>query len=125
MRTRLALIISLLVPLLVAAESGDGLQLPRGARRATERITEAVLRDVTAELASDAYAGRAPGSAGDVKARAWLEARMRALGLAAGAADGSYPECEGRGLRGSVHDPAAGGDPGDRPGSCDRLELAG
>lgn len=92
MRARLSLITSSLVLALVAAKAGDGLQLPRGAKRATERITESVLRDVTAELASDAYQGRAPGSAGDVKARAWLEARMRGLGLAPGAADGSYQQ---------------------------------
>jgi Zn-dependent M28 family amino/carboxypeptidase len=92
MRARLSLITSSLVLVLVAARGGDGLQLPRGAKRAAERITEAVLRDVTAELASDAYQGRAPGSAGDVRARALLEARMRALGLAPGAADGSYQQ---------------------------------
>ena len=92
MRARLGLITSSLVLVLVAAKTGDGLRLPRGAKRATERITESVLRDVTAELASDAYQGRAPGSAGDVRAREWLEARMRALGLAPGAADGSYQQ---------------------------------
>ncbi len=72
----------------VAAE----LELPRGAERAAAHITEPALRGAIAELASDAYEGRAPGSAGDVKARTWIEARMRALGLAPGAADGSYQQ---------------------------------
>jgi hypothetical protein len=74
------------------AHADAALHLPRGERRATARITETALRAVTAELSSDAYEGRAPGSAGDAKARAWLEARMRALGLAPGAADGSYQQ---------------------------------
>ncbi len=79
-----------LVPL--AMRAGDGLELPRGAERATAKIREPVIREVTMELSGDAYEGRAPGSAGDAKARAWLEARMRALGLAPGAADGSYQQ---------------------------------
>ncbi len=92
MRAGSGLIISLLGLGLAAASAGDDLELPRGASRATAAIREAVIHDVTAELASDAYGGRAPGSAGDLKARAWLEARMRALGFAPGAADGSYQQ---------------------------------
>ncbi|HEY8119995.1 MAG TPA: M28 family peptidase [Myxococcota bacterium] len=84
------LLLAALAPL--AARAGGELRLPRGAERATERITEAAIRSVTAELASDAYEGRAPGSPGDARARAWIEQRMRALGLAPGAADGSYQQ---------------------------------
>jgi len=91
MRARSCLIAAL-AAVGIAAHAGDALRLPRGERRATARISEAALRTVTAELSSDAYEGRAPGSAGDVKARAWLESRMRALGLAPGAADGSYQQ---------------------------------
>jgi hypothetical protein len=85
--------ISLLASLAWASAGGaDELRLPRGAERATARIREEAIRAPIVELASDAYEGRAPGSAGDVKARAWLEARAKALGLAPGAADGSYQQ---------------------------------
>ena len=94
MQLRVALMISLaalLGPLAVPTSAQD-LPLPRGADRASAKISEAAIRAVTAELASDAYEGRGPGSAGDVKARAWLETRMKALGLAPGAADGTYQQ---------------------------------
>jgi len=85
-----------LITLLVTFSSGparaDDLALPRGAERASAKIGEAAMRTAIAELASDAYEGRAPGSAGDAKARAWIEARAKALGLAPGAADGSYQQ---------------------------------
>lgn len=74
-----------------ALAAGD-LTLPRGAQRALAQITTDDIRGVISELGSDAYEGRGPGSAGDAKARAWLEARMRSLGLAPGAADGSYQQ---------------------------------
>ncbi|MBM4382055.1 MAG: M28 family peptidase [Deltaproteobacteria bacterium] len=94
MRTRFALITLLgALPLaLLAARAGDELRLPRGAKRATAKISADSIRSVVAELGSDAYEGRGPGSAGDAKARAWLEARMQALGFAPGAADGTYQQ---------------------------------
>lgn len=94
MRARFPLIALALVVAFASSRAGadDTLRLPRGARRAEAKISEAALRAVTAELASDAYEGRDPGSAGDVRARAWLERRARALGLAPGAADGSYQQ---------------------------------
>ena len=46
------------------------------------------LRAVVAELASDAYEGRAPGSAGDVKAREWIAARLAEANVAPGAGQG-------------------------------------
>ncbi len=75
-----------------ATHAGGALPLPRGADRATEKITAESIRAATAELSSDATEGRAPGSAGDAAARAWIEARLKALGLAPGAADGSYQQ---------------------------------
>jgi Zn-dependent M28 family amino/carboxypeptidase len=81
-----------LVVCTAASGVGDALRLPRGAGRAENRIDAEALRAVTAELSSDAYAGRAPGSAGDARARAWLAARLAALGLAPGASDGSYQQ---------------------------------
>jgi hypothetical protein len=92
MRSRVSMIALLLALLPFAARAGDGLRLPRGADRATAKISEPLLREVSAELSGDAYQGRAPGSAGDAKARAWLEARLRELGFAPGAADGSYQQ---------------------------------
>jgi Zn-dependent M28 family amino/carboxypeptidase len=74
------------------AQAAERLPLPRGAQQATSKITASAIRDVTAELASDAYEGRGPGSAGDAKARAWLVARLQRLGLSPGAADGSYQQ---------------------------------
>ncbi len=46
------------------------------------------LRAVVAELASDAYEGRGPGSAGDLKAREWIAARLAESGIAPGADQG-------------------------------------
>ena len=46
------------------------------------------LRSVVAELASDAYEGRAPGSAGDVKAREWMAAQLAEANIAPGAGQG-------------------------------------
>ncbi len=46
------------------------------------------LRAVVAELASDAYQGRAPGSAGDRKAREWIAAQLTAANIAPGGDQG-------------------------------------
>jgi hypothetical protein len=87
----IALLAALSIALL-AGKGGDELRLPRGAKRATAKISAQSIRSVVAEISGDAYEGRGPGSAGDAKARAWLEARMRALGFAPGAADGTYQQ---------------------------------
>ena len=55
---------------------------------ATAMIEGAKLRATVAELASDAYEGRGPGTEGDRKAREWMAARLAALGLAPGVDDG-------------------------------------
>lgn len=41
-------------------------------------------------LASDAFEGRAPGTAGEAKTIAWLSARFKALGLEPGGENGTY-----------------------------------
>ena len=46
------------------------------------------LRAVVAELASDEYDGRAPGTAGDVKAREWIAAQLAEANIAPGAGEG-------------------------------------
>ena len=48
---------------------------------ARDRTDPARLSDITRELASDPYAGRAPGGPGEAKTLAYLEAAFRKLGL--------------------------------------------
>jgi len=62
------------------------------AEDAVDKITEEFIREIIAEISSDAYEGRGPSSAGDVKARQYLAARMAELGLLPGAADGSWEQ---------------------------------
>jgi len=50
----------------------------------TAPISEQTLKDVTKELSSDAYEGRAPGTAGEEKTVAYLAKRFAAAGLAPG-----------------------------------------
>jgi Zn-dependent M28 family amino/carboxypeptidase len=66
------------------------LDLVAAAQEVQMSIDEASLRAPIAELASDAYEGRGPSSAGDLKAQAYLAAQMEALGLEPGAADGGW-----------------------------------
>ncbi len=54
------------------------------------KITAASLQARTAMLASDAFEGRAPASAGEEKTVAYLEREFRALGLKPGNPDGTY-----------------------------------
>ena len=46
------------------------------------------MRAVVAEIASDAYEGRGPGSAGDLKARQWIAARLADTGIEPGGTEG-------------------------------------
>lgn len=55
---------------------------------AAETISAADMHREVAELSSDAYGGRGPGTEGGEKARAYLESRLKALGYAPGAGDG-------------------------------------
>jgi len=62
------------------------------ADHAAESITAARLRAHVAEIASDAYAGRGPGTDGDRRTRAYLAQRLGELGFEPGAADGSWEQ---------------------------------
>ncbi len=57
----------------------------------SKRIREEDFRAVVAELASDAYEGRGPGSAGDARAREWIAARLADANVAPGAGE-SYQQ---------------------------------
>jgi len=74
-------------PIAVAATGGDP-----AAELAADQITDEYMREIIAEISSDAYEGRGPASAGDKKARAYLVARMQELGLEPGGEDGSYEQ---------------------------------
>jgi len=74
-------------PIAVAATGGDP-----AAEAAANQITDEYMREIIAEISSDAYEGRGPASAGDRKARAYLVARMQELGLEPGGEDGSFEQ---------------------------------
>lgn len=59
---------------------------------AAQEITDEFIREIIAEISSDAYEGRGPGSAGDAKARQYLARRLDDLGLLPGAADGTWEQ---------------------------------
>ena len=59
---------------------------------ASEVITAEDIRDTVAEIAGDAYEGRGPGSPGDVKVRAYLAAKLAAMGYKPAAADGGWEQ---------------------------------
>lgn len=50
------------------------------------------MREVVAEIASDDYEGRGPGSAGDERTRAYLERTLEKLGFAPAAGDGRWQQ---------------------------------
>jgi Zn-dependent M28 family amino/carboxypeptidase len=80
---------------LAACAGGDG---GSGAGRASEEALAPALASIDADdllrhttvLASDAFEGRGPGTAGEDSTVAWLEARFRELGLEPGNPDGTY-----------------------------------
>jgi len=74
-------------PIAVAASGGNP-----AAKAAAAQITDEYMREIIAEISSDAYEGRGPASAGDEKARAYLATRMLELGLEPGADDGSFQQ---------------------------------
>ena len=55
-------------------------------------ITGDKIREVVAEIGSDEYEGRGPGSAGDKKARDYISQKMAEMGFEPGAADGSWEQ---------------------------------
>jgi Zn-dependent M28 family amino/carboxypeptidase len=62
------------------------------AETAANEITDPYMREIIAEISSDAYEGRGPGAPGDKKARAYLVQAMESLGLEPGGPDGSYEQ---------------------------------
>ena len=106
-----SLIVVMVVPLIVvacskeppqpAAEAPPELSSPvavevsggnPAAEAAAGEIAADYMRDIIVEISSDDYEGRGPGSRGDVKARNYLAAEMKRLGLQPGAADGSWEQ---------------------------------
>jgi Zn-dependent M28 family amino/carboxypeptidase len=59
-------------------------------RTAAAQIDDTTIRDVVAEIASDRYEGRAPGTAGDTLTQRYLIAQLETMGFAPGAADGGW-----------------------------------
>lgn len=70
----------------------DGARFSGTQLAASESITAEAIREVVAEISSDRYAGRGPGSEGDGAARAYLASRLAAAGFRPGAADGSWEQ---------------------------------
>ncbi len=62
------------------------------AEQASLEITGDYMRGIVAEISSDSYEGRGPGSRGDAAARQYLARRMEELGLEPGAEDGSWEQ---------------------------------
>ena len=88
----LALLLLILCAAGCAEPQGCGPTAPQSALdyadAAAALIKGGKLRATVAELASDVYEGRGPGTEGDRKARQWMAARLAALGLAPGLDDG-------------------------------------
>lgn len=75
----------------LALAACEGMPAPGGASAALDipevepgQIAESTMKDVTRTLASDAFEGRAPGSAGEEKTIAFLTERFKAAGLQPG-----------------------------------------
>jgi hypothetical protein len=82
-------VLVLAAPLLLFAR-GSSATVDPGAAEA--RITaQGMLHDITA-ISDDSTGGRAPGTIGDQRARAYLVSRLRALGLRPGAGGGSWEQ---------------------------------
>jgi Zn-dependent M28 family amino/carboxypeptidase len=74
-------------PVVVEATGGNP-----AAETAANEITDSYMREIIAEISSDAYEGRGPGAAGDKKARDYLARRMADLGLEPGGTDGGWEQ---------------------------------
>jgi hypothetical protein len=92
-----------ILPALAACgrDAGDDTATPAvpAATRITPAAEEAAaaingddIRRVVAEISSDAYGGRLPGSEGELKARAYLAAELARLGFTPLSPDGSYDQ---------------------------------
>ncbi len=74
-------------PIAIEATGGNP-----AAEVAANQITDEYMREIIAEISSDAYEGRGPASRGDEKARAYLISRMQELGLEPGGENGSFEQ---------------------------------
>jgi hypothetical protein len=74
-----------------AVAAGCGGPPPAGRPPATEISAAAIAADIR-ELASDRYAGRAPGTPGDALARKYIAAQMAKAGLRPGGPDGGWEQ---------------------------------
>ena len=74
------------------AQPADPGPFTQQAKAAANGIDAKLIHDTVAEISSDAYEGRAPGSQGDIKARAWLAAQLEQIGFAPGSRDGSWEQ---------------------------------
>ncbi len=79
-------------PAVASAPNADPGPFSDAAVAAADTIDGKLIHDTVAEIASDAYQGRAPGSGGDIKARAWLAGELQKIGFAPGASDGSWEQ---------------------------------
>jgi len=66
--------------------------LPEQAQGAAAAITADVLREPIAQLGSDAFEGRGPGTSADPKTRDYLVQQMQLIGLQPAAADGGWTQ---------------------------------
>jgi Zn-dependent M28 family amino/carboxypeptidase len=64
--------------------------LSPAALQAADAIDADAIRDVIAEIASDAYAGRGPGTDGDAWTQVYISRRLRDAGFAPGGPNGSW-----------------------------------
>jgi hypothetical protein len=74
-------------PIAIEATGGNP-----AAEAAANQITDEYMREIIAEISSDAYEGRGPASRGDEKTRAYLVSRMQELGLEPGGENGSFEQ---------------------------------
>jgi Zn-dependent M28 family amino/carboxypeptidase len=75
-----------------AAEAPAPSRVTPAAVAAADAIGEDYIRSVVAEIASDRYQGRAPGTPGDQMTRAYLARELEALGFEPGAPGGAWDQ---------------------------------
>lgn len=76
----------------VAAPQAPATPFTDPAKQAAATIDGKLIHATVAEIASDAYEGRLPGSEGDRKARAWMAEALKQAGFEPGGADGSWEQ---------------------------------
>ncbi len=84
-----ATLVALCAAFVGPAAAQDPIATPQ-ALRAAERIDADGIRAVVAEIASDRYGGRAPGTPGDEMTQAYLAAALERIGFEPGGPDGTY-----------------------------------